>query len=381
MNSFRNRYLTALAVLLSATPVAAVAQAESGMFMLRLGQDTVAIERWSRRGNQVEATVVRRTPSFGMSRYSLTLNPDGSVATFEQQLLKPDGSPTSPTPAKMVFTGDSVVRTIVQNNNTVVLRSPAPRGTLPGAAFSPLLLAMQATTARRVGAAYVIGFAAQQQAPVKIDVRLFGADSAELVAQGLRTGLKLDARGQLRRYDGTLTTGKYIGLPVPEADLIPLATAWAAREQAGEGLGIAARDTARAALNNATVWIDYGRPSKRGRDIWGALVPFDTAWRMGANAATQLKTDRELVLGGVTVPAGMYSLFLLPTKGGATLLVNSQTGQWGTAWDPAKDVYRIPLVRRDEFPTVEERFTIRFIANRLELHWDRSGYFASVETK
>ena len=89
--------------------------------------------------------------------------------------------------------------------------------------------------------------------------------------------------------------------------------------------------------------IDYGRPAKRGREIWGALVPFDTTWRLGANAATNIRTDRDLDINGVTVPAGHYSMFLLPTRAGATLIVNKQTGQSGLTYDQSQDLGRVPM--------------------------------------
>jgi len=141
------------------------------------------------------------------------------------------------------------------------------------------------------------------------------------------------------------------------------------------------RDTTRAMVGAASVLIDYGRPSKRGREIWGGLVPYDTAWRLGANTATHIRTDKDLEIGGVTVPAGLYTLFLLPTRTGATLLVNSQTGQWGTAYDASKDLYRIPMTRRPDAQAVEERLTIRIEGGTLLVLWDRGGFSTSIKAK
>jgi len=73
------------------------------------------------------------------------------------------------------------------------------------------------------------------------------------------------------------------------------------------------------------------------------VVPWGTVWRTGANAATQFRTDRDLVIGGVVVPAGTYTLFSLPAQTGWQLIVNRQTGQWGTAYDSAQDLIRVPL--------------------------------------
>jgi hypothetical protein len=266
----------------------------------------------------------------------------------------------------------------MQQGQPVTLRTAAPKGTVPALNFSSVALSLLLRSARR-GDAYQIGVAANQQAPVKADVRLITADSAELVSQGFRTGLRTDARGRVVRYDGSLTTAKNIGTADDRVDARAIADAWAA---VGAPIGAAStRDTVRATLGAASVLIDYGRPAKRGREIWGALVPFDTTWRLGANAATNIRTDRDLEIGGVTVPAGFYTMFLLPTRSGATLIVNKQTGQWGTAYDAAQDLVRIPMTSRSAFPTMEERFTIRIDGGELVLHWDRGGYSAPIRAK
>jgi hypothetical protein len=106
------------------------------------------------------------------------------------------------------------------------------------------------------------------------------------------------------------------------------------------------------------VWVDYGRPALRGRDVWANGVLGDTIWRTGANAATQLRTDADLSIGGTTVPAGTYSLWTRTTPdGGYQLVVNRQAGQWGTEYHPDRDLARVPL-RVSTVATPVERFTI-----------------------
>jgi len=113
----------------------------------------------------------------------------------------------------------------------------------------------------------------------------------------------------------------------------------------------------------------------RGRAIFGALVPYGAVWRTGANAATQLSTDRDLDLGGARVPAGTYTLWTIPGPSGWTLIVNAQTGQWGTEYHADRDVVRIPM----RVTTVRgrlERFTISIVPGRrggvLRMAWDRT---------
>ena len=111
------------------------------------------------------------------------------------------------------------------------------------------------------------------------------------------------------------------------------------------------------AASGQHVYIDYGRPGMRGRRIMGELVPFGRVWRTGANAATTLVTPRDLRVGGTTVPAGTYTLYTLPGESAWQLIINKQTGQWGTEYDQAQDLARIPM-RVERTPAPVEQFTI-----------------------
>src|SRR5919199_2201920 len=93
----------------------------------------------------------------------------------------------------------------------------------------------------------------------------------------------------------------------------------------------------------ARIIIDYGQPHARGRPIAGNVVPFDTPWRTGANEATSLVTDVDLILGGVVVPKGSYTLYTLPSRSGWKLIINKETGQWGTEYRPEQDLARVDL--------------------------------------
>lgn len=96
----------------------------------------------------------------------------------------------------------------------------------------------------------------------------------------------------------------------------------------------------------ARIAITYGQPHARGRKIEGGLVPFDTVWRFGANAATTLHTDAQLTLGTLAIPRGDYSLYLLYSRAGWKLIVNRATGGWGTEYDASRDLGRVPLVAK-----------------------------------
>ena len=86
-------------------------------------------------------------------------------------------------------------------------------------------------------------------------------------------------------------------------------------------------------VGDTTVSIVYHRPNIKAREVWGGIVPYGEVWRTGANAATQLKLDRPIEIGGHAVAAGGYTLWTIPSAAGWKLVLNSETGQWGTAHD------------------------------------------------
>ena len=134
------------------------------------------------------------------------------------------------------------------------------------------------------------------------------------------------------------------------------------------------RDTAEQTIGSAHLVIDYGRPSKRRREIFGGLVPFGALWRTGANEATHLRTDRDLTIGTIRVPRGTYTLWTIPERDGWTLIVNRQTGQWGTDYDKTQDVGRTRMKVATISEAVEQ-FTIAIEPTRngsgiLTMIWD-----------
>ncbi|MEJ2504556.1 MAG: DUF2911 domain-containing protein, partial [Gemmatimonadota bacterium] len=154
---------------------------------------------------------------------------------------------------------------------------------------------------------------------------------------------------------------------------------FARRDAAGRGVGaLSGRDEAVGTIGEATVAVDYGVPLKRGRDIFGALVPFDEVWRTGANRATHLTVDRDLVIGGTRVPAGSYTLFTVPGPREWTLIVNSATDINGNAYDPETDFARVPMQVRSIDPAVEPFTIIVDPEGFLRLRWDRTEAYVSV---
>lgn len=96
-------------------------------------------------------------------------------------------------------------------------------------------------------------------------------------------------------------------------------------------------------VDGAAISIEYGRPSLKGRTIGKDVARYGSVWRAGADEATTLKTDRPLIFGSLSVPAGTYSLFVLPAEKEWQLIVSKKTGQWGTQYSEADDLGRVPM--------------------------------------
>jgi hypothetical protein len=96
-------------------------------------------------------------------------------------------------------------------------------------------------------------------------------------------------------------------------------------------------------LGGQPMTIEYNAPSARGRKVEGGLVPYGQVWRLGADSATTLTTGADIMLGSVRVPKGVHTLYILASETGWKLIVNKQTGQWGTEYSEAQDLGRADM--------------------------------------
>ena len=136
-------------------------------------------------------------------------------------------------------------------------------------------------------------------------------------------------------------------------------------------------------LNGKSVTIDYSAPSLRGRKMIGGINPYGQVWRTGANAATTLKTAVDLKIGDLTVPAGTYTIYSVPSETTWKLIVNKQTGQWGTVYTPGQDLGRTDMQRAAAPSSPVEMFVIKFEntsggSTELHLIWGDSDVFVPV---
>jgi len=167
------------------------------------------------------------------------------------------------------------------------------------------------------------------------------------------------------------------------ASLVGLLCAVAAFPQAAEKR-VSPHETITATLAGKQVTITYGRPSVKGRKIFGELVPFGKVWRTGADEATELNTETMLDIRGLTVPPGRYSLYTLPGEEKFLLIVNKETGQSGMSYDASQDLGRVEMDILHTPPT--EQLTIALLSvieKKAVLHigWENTQVSVPISAK
>jgi hypothetical protein len=131
--------------------------------------------------------------------------------------------------------------------------------------------------------------------------------------------------------------------------------------------------------------VDYCRPAKKGRVVFGELEPYGKIWRTGANEATEIELSKPVLFGGKTLQAGTYTLFTIPQKDTWTVILNSALDQWGAfSYEEGKDVLRVQ-VQADSTTDVTEMFTIDFVeVNNSTVHmrlmWDHTKVAVPIQT-
>jgi len=153
----------------------------------------------------------------------------------------------------------------------------------------------------------------------------------------------------------------------------------------GQGNRPSPSDTATVTLKGKEIKIAYSRPYMHGRKIMGDLVPYGQVWRTGANEATMLFNPVPLNVGGFDLRAGKCTLWTLPSAGPWKLILNGQTEQWGTNYDPSGDLARVDMQKATLDHPVEQ-FTISWKKTGedsadLIMEWETTRVWVSVKAR
>ena len=337
------------------------ADPNNAAFVTLLGNDTLAVEQFVRTPTRMEADVVLRTPNTTVHQYVLEMDETGALQRFEATVRTPSEPADAPPLRHEVGTlvGDSLIVVATEGDETQTRAIAAHSGMLPFLDMIHWPFELMLTRAHASGADSVTQDLFTGRGSMPFVVRRI--DDNAMTAQHPFRGtmdVRVDDSGRLLHLDAGATTRKLTVERVPSVDIEALAASFAARDQEGRSFGaLSGRGEVNTTVHGAAIQIDYGTPSKRGRELFGALVPYGEVWRTGANRATHFTTDRNLVVRDLEVPAGEYTLYTIPAEEGGMLLINTQTGQGGTTYDADLDLGRVDLTRTTLDESVEV-FTI-----------------------
>ncbi|MEP7347551.1 MAG: DUF2911 domain-containing protein, partial [Gemmatimonadaceae bacterium] len=336
-------------------------------------------ESVTRSGNKLTSDEVDRFPHVRQRHAEIEIGPDGGIRHLVMDIHTPS-EPENQRERHVVVdvTGDSV-HISKRDMTGTIRRAFATEGAITMAHLPQMYSLYELYFAAAVKRAATSNSVARDTVQLRqfyIDrefdrfplhsavVRLLPGGKAEISHDWL-AGIgeaTLDSSHHLLRYSGARTTYKVDVNRLTELpDVQAIAGQFAALEtKNGGGTQLSVRDTTRANVGGAAFTLDYGRPLVRGRELLGNIVPYDRVWRTGANAATQFTTSVPITLAGIRVPAGTYTLWTVPRVKGTDLIVNKQTGQWGTGYDGSLDLGKSRMAT-ETLGVPVEKFTISIV--------------------
>jgi Protein of unknown function (DUF2911) len=391
--------IVSLAAVVSLHLATTGASDEKRSYITTLGRDTVAVESVVRAGNHLVGDIIVRVPNTVRLHFDVELRADGSVL---RSTLDTDPMGAKNMVARHVvldFDADSVHASIDSAGVKRKVARAIPTGTAPtfmtgfGASYGlyssmglyELLLERTRPALNDTlvvpGIDIASGAIAKRKflarSATQIDVDYFGI---------LWTHLTVDGSGHISAADARATTEQTETHAVQVVDVAAMAKSFASADHAGKGIGPASpNQIEKGAIGGETIVAAYGSPRRRGRTILGTVVPYDRVWRTGANEATTILFDKDLTIGGAPVPAGAYSLWTIPKADGTVqLIVNRQHGQWGTDYDSAQDLVRVPM-QASTAPAPQENFAINITnagnSGALRISWDAFVWSVPVTAK
>ncbi len=346
-------------------------------FVTTLGTDTVSVERVERSPTGLVTDGVDRWPFVRRRHTEFDLAPDGTIRRMVMDIRTPNGK--SPRERGRRVTADfSKDRVKISVRDSAGVRDTA--FATGGAITVPHVSMMYSVIELEISAALRQAASSNLAAGDSVLFRQFYPDrdvgpsftlhrgyahprpggKVELRHDWLAgTGdVTVDSSGRMLAYSGMRTTYKVaVARTATPPDIDSIADRMAAAERSTGQQQLSVRDTTRATIGGATFTVDYGRPLARGRTLLGNVIAYDRVWRTGANAATQLAVSQPIALAGLSLPAGTYTLFTVPRVGGVDLIVNRQTGQWGTEYSRPRDLGTAAMQSGKADPPVEQ-FTI-----------------------
>lgn len=373
-------------------------------FITRLGTDTIAVESVTHKGNTVTSDEVDRFPIVRVRHTVIDLNTDGSIKHLVMDIHSP-GKPADQRELKVTadVTADKVH--LSKTDGTGTLKREFATG---GGIVEAHVPQMYSLYELYFAAALKRAAASKLETGKPVQIRQFyidrefdrfplgrgtviplGSGKVEIRHDWLSgTGeATMDSIDHMLSYNGHRTTYKVdVSRIASPPDIKSIAQQFEAVEaKTGIVNEISVRDTMRAQIGNAMFTVDYGRPRMRGRKLLGEVLPYDRVWRTGANAATQFTTSLPVKLAGMQIPSGSYTLWTVPHTASVDLIVNKQTGQWGTDYNSLQNL-ALARMTSQALPAPVEAFTISIIPDNpkhgtLIMEWGLFRWTAPIEVQ
>lgn len=354
-----------------------------GAFVTLLGNDTLAVEQFEKTDSSITASVILRSPETRFSSYLLIMDETGGI----KKMTRTDYS------LQAGFLGEGkIVQTIARDGDSLsvrVLSDENPRAYMapyePG--VLPFIDMIHWPFEVAFGQAVETGQDTVNQ-PLLSGNRISNFTIAAIEGDSMTIrhpfrgvmGVRVNDHGGMEYLDAGLTTRKLKVHRVNNIDMDALAAEFSDRPF-GELSGAV---SAEFSFKGTNFRVDFGSPQKRGRELFGGIVPWGERWRTGANRATHFYTSSDLKIGDLDIPAGEYTLFTIPEPDGGTLIINKQTGQNGRSYDQSRDLGRVPM----EITTKEESteaFTITVeetdTGGELNLIWGKTVFSVDFEVQ
>ncbi|WP_420387606.1 DUF2911 domain-containing protein [Roseivirga sp.] len=351
-------------------------------FVTRLGNDTLAIERVNYNDQSLTADVVLRSPRISLTRYKLILDQYNGVTSMKATRFENGFDEDGKIIQSIESEGDSLIIMAEGRNGTIRNAIKNGNGYLPfiDMVHWPYNIAFQSAHQSADDSTHQYLLTGRRAS----DFIIHRTGNNEYTLRHPSRGVmyvQTNNEGELTWLDAKATTRKLIVERVNELKFDELTGRYLSIDEQGAPFGtLSPAEEGLSSFGGTEFKVTYGSPQKRGRHIFGGIVPYGELWRTGANAASHFSTTKDISVAGNTVPAGEYTLFTIPEEQGGTLIINKQTGQNGQAYNEEMDLVRVPMMREENTDEVEG-FTIQVVeteqGGRIELLWDRTIYFVN----
>lgn len=318
-------------------------------FVTLLGKDTLAVEEVKIEPGKLSARAILRSPVLSYLNYEMGLDHDFKMTSFSAAAYKTPGtsdadlierydlsfSPDRDSISMLRRTNKEIIGYAFSTNTEVLPFLDMIHWPLDLMAGKMAAKGLDSLTQPMFSGRRTVDFVAERGGGDTLFIRH--------PTRGTMWSL-IDNNGAIQYLDAGATTRKLKVYRTENIDFDGLARHFLNMDEAGKGIGeLSGRGASVANIGGVKLEFDFGQPARRGRELFGNIVPWGKLWRTGANKATHLYLDGNIQIGGLKVPAGEYTLFTIPEAEGGMLIVNKQTGQNGQSYDPEQDLGRVPM--------------------------------------